>query len=112
MSEIVRLIKPWGWEEILESNDNYLFKKLFMRQGEECSLQYHNKKIETIYILSGQLYVMLDSNNAEVLKSNDILTIKSTVVHQMKAITDCVYLEASSPYPKDVVRLKDKYGRV
>ena len=33
------------------------------------------------------------------------------MIHRMQAINDCVYLEASTPQIKDVVRLSDDYNR-
>jgi mannose-6-phosphate isomerase-like protein (cupin superfamily) len=36
--------KPWGYEKHLEINPNYVVKELFMREGNSCSLQYHEKK--------------------------------------------------------------------
>ena len=36
--------KPWGFEELIELNDKYCLKKLFMKKGNRCSLQYHEKK--------------------------------------------------------------------
>ena len=51
--------KPWGKEEVLEINDRYLMKKLTMHKGHRCSLQYHNVKKETIYVLSGQLKIIV-----------------------------------------------------
>ena len=47
--------KPWGAEEIIEHNENYVVKRLTMKKGHRCSLQYHNKKKETIYVISGSL---------------------------------------------------------
>ena len=39
--------KPWGQEEILETNEFYTLKRLTMLNGHKCSKQYHNKKTET-----------------------------------------------------------------
>ena len=39
-----KIIKPWGWEKLIELNKYYCVKELFMKKGEECSLQYHKKK--------------------------------------------------------------------
>ena len=36
--------KPWGREEIIELNDNYMVKKLTMWKDHRCSLQMHNYK--------------------------------------------------------------------
>ena len=45
--KIKKIIKPWGYEKILELNKKYVLKELFMKKGHRCSLQYHQKKMET-----------------------------------------------------------------
>ena len=52
-----RINKPWGYELLMENNNNYSVKKLFMKKGKRCSLQLHRKKKETIYVLSGNLKI-------------------------------------------------------
>ena len=32
-----------------------MFKRLFMKKNHQCSLQYHNIKKESIYVISGKL---------------------------------------------------------
>lgn len=107
--------KPWGKEELLEYNDNYVVKKLFMKAGECCSLQYHELKRETIYVLSGKvkLHIGKDINELEKKEMNtgDKITIAPYTIHRMEGITDCEYLECSSPELWDVIRLEDKYKR-
>ena len=39
-----KIIKPWGSEELIEFNKKYMFKKLVMKKGHQCSLQFHKKK--------------------------------------------------------------------
>ena len=50
--------KPWGKEEIIEINEKYMVKKLTMWKEHRCSLQFHNHKKETIYVLSGKLRIV------------------------------------------------------
>ena len=54
---MILIKKPWGREELLEKNKKYMVKRLFMKKGHRCSLQYHNKKKETIFVLSGKLKI-------------------------------------------------------
>ena len=42
--------KPWGQEELIEINNNYVVKRLTMNKGHQCSLQYHEEKHDTIYV--------------------------------------------------------------
>jgi mannose-6-phosphate isomerase len=107
--------KPWGREEVIEINDKYMMKKLTMWKGHRCSLQLHNHKKETIYVLSGQLRIISgpDQNNltGEIYTAGDSITISPGTVHRMEGAEDSVYLEASTPEMDDVVRLVDDYDR-
>jgi len=109
----MKIEKPWGWEKIIENNGNYVVKKLFMKKGCQCSLQYHNEKIETIVVLDGTLTIVWDANKKTFLKPFDVITIYNGTVHRMASIQgDCLYLECSTNELDDVVRLEDSYGRV
>ena len=109
------VIKPWGKEELLEYNDHYVVKKLFMKAGECCSLQYHELKRETMYVVSGKLklYIGKDINNLEekILLPNDYVNVTPYTIHRMEGIEDSVYIETSTNEVWDVVRLEDKYKR-
>ncbi len=107
--------KPWGKEEVIEINDRYMMKKLTMWAGHRCSLQYHNIKCETIYVLSGKLRIYYgksqDQITSKIYSANETITITPGIVHRMEAVEDSVYLEASTPEMEDVVRLVDDYKR-
>ena len=106
-----RIEKPWGYEEWLEVNDRYVVKRLFMRRGHQCSLQYHERKKETVVVLDGTLTVLLDGE-VLTIKPFDMITIPPGQRHRMRADElDCLYLEASTPELDDVVRIEDAYGR-
>lgn len=107
--------KPWGKEEVIEINDRYMMKKLTMWQGHRCSLQYHNHKQETIYVLSGKLRIYtgdsLETLSSRVYSAHETITLSPGTIHRMEGEEDCVYLEASTPEMEDVVRLSDDYNR-
>jgi len=107
--------KPWGREEVIEINDKYMVKKLTMFAGHRCSLQFHNFKKETIYVLSGVLKIIQgpsqDELEEKLYRAGDTLTIAPGLIHRMEGVEDCVYLEASTPEMDDVVRLADDYQR-
>lgn len=108
--------KPWGYEELIEINKNYVVKKIFMKKGNACITQYHELKTETIVILKGKLniYVGNDMNSLTINEYNegDYITIKPYTIHKIEGITDCIYFETSTIELWDVIRLKDDYGRV
>jgi mannose-6-phosphate isomerase len=107
--------KPWGREEVVEINERYMMKKLTMWKGHRCSLQFHNVKRETIYVLSGQLRIYAGESQttlaARIYTAGETITIAPGTVHRMEAVEDSVYLEASTPEMEDVVRLSDDYAR-
>ncbi len=107
--------KPWGKEEVIEINDKYMMKKLTMLKGHRCSLQIHNHKKETIYVLSGQLKIISgpdqDNLTGKIYSDGESITISPGVVHRMEGVEDSIYLEASTPEMDDVVRLVDDYER-
>jgi len=105
--------KPWGKEEILTVQDKYMLKRLTMNFGCRCSMQYHNHKTETIYVLSGILFIHDEDGYIRQLNPGDSCTIVPGEVHRMEGASDphVVYLEASTPENDDVVRLEDDYGR-
>lgn len=115
MSEHRIIEKPWGREEVVEINDKYMVKKLTMWAGHRCSLQYHNFKKETIYVLSGVLKIIQGTTQEnleeKLYRAGDSITIPPGLIHRMEGVEDSVYLEASTPEMEDVVRLVDDYQR-
>ena len=108
--------KPWGQEELVEINDKYMVKRLTMKSGQRCSLQFHNQKKETIYILSGQLKITTGKNKetlkSKIFSTGESITIAPGIIHRMEGVTDSVYIEASTPEMEDVVRISDDYKRI
>ena len=108
--------KPWGKEEVLEINERYMLKKLTMFAGKKCSLQYHNHKKETIYVLSGKLRIYQGENEtkleSKIYLTGDSITLNPGQIHRMEGVEDSVYLEASTPEMDDVVRILDDYNRI
>jgi mannose-6-phosphate isomerase len=111
---VKRVPKPWGYEIIWAHTDRYVGKVLHINAGHALSVQYHNRKDETVYLLSGEMkyWVKLDAELEDVrLEQGDAFRITPGTVHYMEAITDCDILETSTPELDDVVRIEDRYGR-
>ena len=53
--EVTTVPKPWGHETIWAQTDRYVGKILHIKAGHALSVQYHNRKDETVYLLSGDL---------------------------------------------------------
>ena len=113
--EVTRVDKPWGHELIWAHTDRYVGKILHIKAGESLSLQYHERKDETIHVLRGRM-VFLVGEGEEDLRREELqegmsFRIRPGTRHRMEATTDCDLLEASTPELDDVVRLEDRYGR-
>jgi len=110
-----RIEKPWGYEELVEYNKNYVVKKLFMKEGHSCSTQYHELKTETIMILKGILRIYIGNEIKSLdfkdYKEGEYITIKPYTIHKMMGVSDCIYMETSTNELWDVIRLQDDYGR-
>jgi mannose-6-phosphate isomerase len=113
--EIKRVDKPWGHELVWAHTDRYVGKILHIKAGEALSLQYHERKDETIHVLRGRMVFMVGEGEEELrreeLQEGMSFRIQPGTRHRMEAITDCDLLEASTPELDDVVRLEDRYGR-
>lgn len=110
-----RIEKPWGHELIWARTDAYVGKILHIRAGHALSLQYHERKDETIHLLSGEMRFFAGPSPEEVreipLRAGESYHVTPGTVHRMVAVTDVDVLEVSTPYLDDVVRLEDRYGR-
>jgi mannose-6-phosphate isomerase-like protein (cupin superfamily) len=107
--------KPWGHEEVFAETEHYVGKILAIKAGEALSLQYHQRKEETLRVLEGRVeFVAGDSVNqlrTHRLEPGAVFHVPPGCLHRMVAITDCILLEVSTSEVDDVVRLEDRYGR-
>ncbi len=113
---VKKVPKPWGHEIIWAHTDRYVGKILHVKAGQALSIQYHERKDETVYLLSGELIYWVKLPGTEEIRDQklmvgDAFRITPGTVHYMEAVTDCDVLEASTPELDDVVRIKDRYGR-
>ena len=110
----IHVEKPWGHETIIAWTDRYVGKILFIRAGHSLSLQYHQKKDETIYLTSGRMDFEVEENGemrVRSMQAGNLYHIQPGVKHRMRAVEDCTIFEVSTPELDDVVRLQDLYGR-
>ena len=111
-----RVEKPWGYELIWAETDEYVGKILHVTAGEALSLQYHEIKDETLFLLRGSLLLQAGGLEEELIEyrmlESQSFHMPTGTVHRMIAETDCDILEVSTPHLDDVVRLEDRYGRI
>ena len=113
-SDVVKVEKPWGYELHWAKTDRYVGKILHVNAGHALSLQYHNRKDETILLWSGRLLFDIERNGTLAridMKPGDRIHVTPKTVHRMTAVEDSDVFEVSTPELDDVVRLEDRYGR-
>jgi mannose-6-phosphate isomerase-like protein (cupin superfamily) len=111
---VTKVDKPWGYELWWARTERYVGKILHVTAGHALSLQYHNRKEETIYVYSGRLLFEIQEGEGLVgreMAPGDRIHVTPGCVHRMTAIDDCDLFEVSTPEVEDVVRLEDRYGR-
>jgi mannose-6-phosphate isomerase len=110
VNNVKRVEKPWGYELWYALTDRYCGKILFVKAGEELSLQYHERKEETLYVQSGRVEMRLGDSTEEAGPGSAFHVVPGTI-HRIRALDDAFLLEVSTPEVDDVVRLEDQYGR-
>ena len=107
--------KPWGKEVWFANQAGYAGKLLHLNKGHRYSLQYHEKKTETQYLLSGKVKFLVgkteDNLNEIILEPGDTLDIHPGDIHRAEGLEDSVIVEVSTDDLDDVVKLHDDYGR-
>lgn len=115
LTPIRRVEKPWGYEIIYAHTDRYVGKILHINAGEALSLQYHERKDETLYLHSGEVLLLVEESGTMTerrLGPGESYRISPFTRHRMIGGPEgCDLLEVSSPEIDDVVRLEDRYGR-
>jgi mannose-6-phosphate isomerase-like protein (cupin superfamily) len=119
------VLKPWGREIWYAEQAAYAGKVLEISAGKRLSLQYHERKTETLYLLSGRVIVTfrplvagetpaaatVSVEHEHTWEAGQALHIPARTIHRFAAVTDAVLLEVSTPDLTDVVRLQDDYAR-
>jgi len=123
-----RVDKPWGHELVFAENDRYAGKILHLEGGHRLSLQYHERKDETLYVLQGEVRLTVEIEGEKAgddadgggktmtqlrLRAGEAYRIRPGVRHRLEADLGASVdiVEVSSPELDDVVRLEDAYGR-
>jgi quercetin dioxygenase-like cupin family protein len=117
--------KPWGREIWYADQSAYAGKLLEVKKGCRLSLQYHERKTETLYLLSGKVLLTFralaagESPSASLVSAADqrvwlpgqTVHIPVRTIHRFEALEDSVLIESSTPDLTDVVRLQDDFSR-
>ena len=110
-----RVPKPWGHELIWAHTDRYVGKVLVIEAGKRLSLQRHEVKDESVFVVSGRLRLYLEDDagtvRVEEIGPGDHRHVATGRIHRYEAIERTELMEVSTPELDDVVRLEDDFGR-
>jgi mannose-6-phosphate isomerase-like protein (cupin superfamily) len=112
--DVQRIPKPWGYELIFAKTGRYVGKILHVNRGECLSLQYHEMKEETLFVVRGELKLTIEYDGERrlvPLRAGQAFHIPPRLIHRMEAVEDTDVAEVSTPELDDVIRLEDRYGR-
>lgn len=112
--------KPWGYERIIEKNATYVVKELVVNPGHRLSLQYHEKKKETMMLVAGDALLQLESETEKGklvnFRMRPFIPYYIQVGQTHRLISDGLdrarVVEVSTTELDDIVRLEDDYKRI
>ena len=115
---VKRVEKPWGYElHWVREGEPYIGKILHINAGARLSLQVHDQKQESWFMMNGQAAVIWENDQGELveteLQPGVGYSTKIGQKHRLKGITDCDIIEVSMPEAGTTTtwRLEDDYAR-
>lgn len=111
-----RVEKPWGWEIHFVPDDKpYMGKILHINAGKRLSLQVHDEKLESWYLINGKAKLVVENNEGkleEIELERDLgYSCSLNQKHRLMGITDCDIVEVSTPEVGTTYRLEDDFKR-
>ncbi len=113
---VKKIEKPWGYELHFTPSDlPYMGKILHINKGKRLSLQVHDKKQESWFLLKGKVTMVIEDPNSEFkeidMKKGHGYTTQVGQKHRLVGVEDCDVLEVSTPEIGNTYRLEDDYSR-
>ena len=111
-----RIEKPWGYElHWVREDAPYMGKIEHINAGARLSLQVHDAKQESWFLMNGRAAVIWENDKGELIETELQPGVGySTRIgqkHRLKGITDCDIIEVSTPEAGTTWRLEDDFSR-
>lgn len=111
-----RIDKPWGYEiHWVPADLPYMGKVLHINERARLSLQIHDQKQESWFLIKGKAKVIWENNRGELTETvlSEGVGYSTSVgqKHRLVGITDCDIIEVSTPELGTTWRLEDDYAR-
>ncbi len=116
-SYVKRVEKPWGYEiHWVPEDAPYMGKLLHVNEGSRLSLQVHDEKQESWFLMSGNAAVIWENSEGNlietVLEPGVGYSTKIGQKHRLKGLEGgCDIVEVSTPELGTTWRLEDDYRR-
>ncbi len=113
---VKKVEKPWGYElHWVPEGLPYMGKIEHVNAGARLSLQVHDAKQESWFLMSGRgkiIWEDKDGNTVETeMEAGHGYTCALGQKHRLVGITDCDIIEVSTPEMGTTLRLEDDYKR-
>ena len=113
---VKKVEKPWGYEiHWVKEDMPYMGKIIHISAGKRLSLQYHDKKRESWFLMGGQAKLVWEDAFGNIvetqLRTGMGYTCDIGQKHRLAGITDCDIIEVSTPEIGNTFRLEDDYER-
>lgn len=113
---VKRIEKPWGYElHWVPESKPYMGKIIHIKKGVRLSLQKHDQKEESWFLISGKAKIIWDDESGELkeveMESGKGYSCQTNQRHRLAGITDCDIIEVSTPEIGTTYRLEDDYQR-
>lgn len=113
---VKRVEKPWGYElHWVREAAPYIGKVLHVNAGARLSLQVHDQKQESWFLMNGRAAVIWENSEGDLveteLRSGVGYSTKVGQKHRLKGLTDTDIIEVSTPEAGTTWRLEDDYAR-
>lgn len=115
-SYVRRIEKPWGYElHWVPEDAPYMGKLLHINAGARLSLQVHDEKQESWFLIAGEAAVVWEDETGILvetkLERGVGYSTKLGQKHRLVGVTDCDIIEVSTPEKGTTWRLEDDYAR-
>jgi mannose-6-phosphate isomerase len=113
---VKKVEKPWGYElHWVPENAPYMGKLIHVNEGARLSLQVHDQKQESWFLVKGRGAVIWENNKGEMIETELQPGVGYTTAigqkHRLKGLTECDIIEVSTPEKGTTWRLEDDYAR-
>lgn len=111
-----RVDKPWGYEiHWVPAEAPFMGKVLHINAGGRLSLQIHDQKQESWFLIKGRAAVLWQNDQGELIETalqpGFGYTSAIGQKHRLVGLTDCDIIEVSTPEVGTTWRLEDDYNR-